>query len=310
MTPLWQLGFVQNAFIAGTIVAILAAIVGYFVVLRAQAFATEALSDIGFAGATGAALLSFNALLGTFIFTLLAAYGIGVLGERVRGRDVEIGMVLAFALGLGVLFLNLYTQFATETVNILFGSLLSVSHDTIVIITWVSLAVLLVMALLFRPLLFASIDPEMAEARGVPVRLLSVVFMFVLAITVSEAVQVVGVLLVFALIVAPAASAEKLTNRPAATIVLSIVLGLVYTWGGLFLAFVGHWPASFYISALAALSYFIALLIHRIRVPRRYKQPDNPCMGCQGSDAHGYTNLPAQTKQAYNEHASVLETAE
>ena len=309
MIALWQLEFVQNAFIAGTIVAVLAAVVGYFAVLRTQAFATEALSDIGFAGATGAALLGINALMGTFVFTLLAAYGIGVLGERVRGRDLEIGMVLAFALGLGVLFLNLYTQFATETVNILFGSLLSVSHETIAIITWVSLAVLLVMALLFRPLLFASIDPEVAEARGVPVRLLSISFMFVLAITVSEAVQVVGVLLVFALIIAPAASAEKLTNRPNTTLALSIVLGLVYTWGGLLLAFVGHWPASFYISALAAISYFIALFVHRVRVPRRYKQPQNPCMTCD-SNKQGYINLPAKTKHAYNEQASVLEASE
>ncbi len=193
MIQLLQLEFVRNALIAGTIVAILSAVVGYFVVLRAQAFATEALSDIGFAGATGAVLLGGSSLLGTFVFTLLAAYGIGVLGERVRGRDLEIGMVLAFALGLGVLFLNLYTQFATETVNILFGSLLSVSLDNVVIIAWVSLAILLIVAFLFRPLLFASIDPEMALARGVPVRLLSIAFMLVLAITVSEAVQIVGV---------------------------------------------------------------------------------------------------------------------
>ncbi len=302
MIQLLQLEFVQNAFIAGTIVAILAAIVGYFVVLRAQAFATEALSDIGFAGATGAVLLGGSSLLGTFVFTLLAAYGIGVLGERVRGRDLEVGMVLAFALGLGVLFLNLYTQFATETVNILFGSLLSVSHDNVVIIAWSSLIILLCMAFLFRPLLFASIDPEMAEARGVPVRLLSIVFMLVLAITVSEAVQIVGVLLVFALIVAPAASAGRLTKRPLATIALSIGLALAFTWGGLFLAFVGHWPASFYISALAALSFFASLVIYRVRVPKRYIEPQHPCMGCPGSSDHGYVDLPVLAKHAYNEH--------
>lgn len=304
MIQLLQLEFVRNAFIAGTIVAILSAVVGYFVVLRAQAFATEALSDIGFAGATGAVLLGGSSLLGTFVFTLLAAYGIGVLGERVRGRDLEIGMVLAFVLGLGVLFLNLYTQFATETVNILFGSLLSVSHNNVVIIAWVSLAVLLIIAFVFRPLLFASIDPEMAEARGVPVRLLSIAFMLVLAITVSEAVQVVGVLLVFALIVAPAASAERLTNRPLTTIALSIVLGLIFTWGGLLLAFVGHWPVSFYISGLAALSYFVSLAIHRVRVPKRYKEPQHPCMGCPGSSHQEYVDLSVASKHAYNESAS------
>lgn len=304
MIQLLQLEFVQNALIAGTIVAILAAVVGYFVVLRAQAFATEALSDIGFAGATGAVLLGASSLLGTFVFTLLAAYGIGVLGERVRGRDLEIGMILAFALGLGVLFLNLYTQFATETVNILFGSLLSVSRDNVVIIAWSSLAILLCVAFLFRPLLFASIDPDMAEARGVPVRLLSIAFMFVLAITVSEAVQIVGVLLVFALIVAPAASAERLARRPLTTVALSIALGLAFTWGGLLLAFVGHWPASFYISALAALSYFASLVVHRVRVPARFKEPQNPCMGCPGSHDQGYVDLPVLAKHAYNKQGS------
>ncbi len=304
MIQLLQLEFVRNAIIAGTIVAILSAIVGYFVVLRAQAFATEALSDIGFAGATGAVLLGGSSLLGTFVFTLLAAYGIGVLGERVRGRDLEVGMVLAFALGLGVLFLNLYTQFATETVNILFGSLLSVSQNNVIIIAWVSLAILLIVAFLFRPLLFASIDPEMAEARGVPVRLLSIAFMLILAVTVSEAVQIVGVLLVFALIVAPAATAERLTRRPLTTVVLSIALGLIFTWGGLLLAFIGHWPVSFYISVLAAFAYLISLAIHRIRVPKRYKEPQHPCMGCPGSTHHEYIDLPVASNQAYNESTS------
>ena len=119
MIELFHYDFVQNAFLAGTIVAIVTAVVGYFVVLRAQAFAGHALSHIGFAGATGAALLGVSAFLGMFTFTLLAALGMGALGERVRGRDVEIGMVLSFMLGLGVLFLNLYTQYATQTVNLL-----------------------------------------------------------------------------------------------------------------------------------------------------------------------------------------------
>src|SRR5438270_10268710 len=128
MFELFQHEFVQNAFLAGTIIAIVAPIMGYFVVLRAQAFAGHALSHIGFAGATGAALLGVNALIGMFALTLLAALGIGALGERVKGRDVEIGMVLSLALGLGVLFLSLYTHYATETVGVLFGSILSVSR--------------------------------------------------------------------------------------------------------------------------------------------------------------------------------------
>jgi len=240
MLELFQHDFVQNAFLAGTIVAIVAAIMGYFVVLRAQAFAGHALSHIGFAGATGAALLGVSSLLGMFALTLLAALGIGALGERIRGRDVEIGMVLSLALGLGVLFLSLYTQNATEAVGVLFGSILSVTRKDVLITLGCGLATLLLIAFLFRPLLFASIDPEVAEARGVPVRLLSIAFMLLLAITVAEAIQVVGVLLVFALLVAPAATAERLTHRPFSAIVLAVALGLFFTWGGLILAFIGH----------------------------------------------------------------------
>lgn len=286
MMALFQLEFVQNAVIAGTVVAIVTAIVGFFVVLRAQAFAGHALSHIGFAGATGAALLGVSALLGTFALTLLAALSMGALGERVRGRDLEIGMVLSFALGLGVLFLNLYTHFATETVNILFGSLLSVSRGDMLIMVYCSVALLLLLAVLFRPLLFASIDPEVAAARGAPVRLLSIVFMLLLAVTVAEAVQVVGVLLVFALLVAPAASAARITSRPFTAILLAIALGLLFTWLGLILAFVGHWPVSFYIAALSAMSYFASLLISRLRTPRRYKELRHPSRECIGEYHH------------------------
>ena len=277
----FQYEFVQNAFLAGTVVAILTAIVGYFVVLRAQAFAAHALSHIGFAGATGAALLGISSLLGTYVFTLLAAIGIGALGERVRGRDLEIGMVLSFALGLGVLFLNLYTSFATETVSILFGSILSVTRTDVWIILVCSVVTLIILGVIFRPLLFASIDPEVALARGVPVQALSIGFMLLLAITVAEAIQIVGVLLVFALLVAPAATAQRLTNRPFVAIGLSIVLGLLFTWIGLLLAFVAHYPVSFYISALAALSYLVATLINRVRTPYRYKEPPHPTRECK-----------------------------
>ena len=173
--------------LAGTIIAIVAPIMGYFVVLRAQAFAGHALSHIGFAGATGAALLGVNALIGMFALTLLAALGIGALGERVKGRDVEIGMVLSLALGLGVLFLSLYTQYATETVGVLFGSILSVSRTNVLITLGCGVATMVLMGVMWRPLLFASIDPEVASTRGVPVRTLSMLFLVLLAITVSVA---------------------------------------------------------------------------------------------------------------------------
>ncbi len=276
MFDLLQHEFVQNAILVGTIVAIVAGVTGYFAVLRAQAFAAHALSHIGFAGATGAVLVGASSLLGMFAFTLLAAFGMGALGERVRGRDIEIGMVLSFALGLGVLFLTLYTQYATETVGVLFGSILTVTRSDVLITLGCGIAILLLIALLFRPLLFASIDPQVAQARGVPTRLLSIVFMLILAITVAEAIQVVGVLLVFALLIAPAASAVRLTNRPYRTIALAIALGLLFTWGGLALAFIGHFPVSFYISLLAALTYFASVRISRFRRPRRYVPLPHP----------------------------------
>lgn len=280
MLELFRHDFGQNAFLAGTIVAIVAAIVGYFVVLRAQAFAGHALSHIGFAGATGAALLGVSSLLGMFALTMVAALGMGALGKRVRGRDVEIGMVLSFALGLGVLFLSLYTQYASETVGVLFGSILSVSHSDVLVTLYCGLGTLVVMAFLFRPLLFASIDPEVAQARGVPVGLLSVVFMLLLAITVAEAIQVVGVLLVFALLIAPAATAERWTRRPIATVALAVGLSVAFTWGGLELAFNSSWPVSFYISALAALSYLVSVGVARLRTPRTYRDLPHPTREC------------------------------
>ncbi len=279
---LFQHEFVQNAFLAAPIVAIVTAIMGYFVVLRAQAFAGEALADIGFAGATGAAVLGINSLVGILIIVLLAALGMGALGKRIQGRDIEIGMVLSFALGLGVLFLSIYTQNganATVGVGVLFGSILSVTRTDVLVSLITAFVTLVIIALLFRPLLFASIDPVVAQARGVPVRLISMLFLLLLALATAEAVLVIGVLLVFSLLIAPAATAERLTHRPLTAIILSVVLALSFSWGGLILAFVGtgrHLPVSFYISALAALSYFLSLLVSRLRSPHEYRALPHP----------------------------------
>ena len=258
---LLQQPFVENAFMAGTLIAIVSAIIGYFVVLRAQAFAAHALSHVGFAGATLSALIGMSGLLGMSGFTVAAALSMGALGKRIRGRDVEIGMVLSFALGLGVLFLRLYTNSSSETVSVLFGSILSVTHADIVLTLAFGIGTLAILAAIFRPLLFSSIDPEVAEARGVPTKALSILFMFLLAITVAEAIQVVGVLLVFALIVAPAAAAQHLTRRPFSAIAISVAFGVVFVWCGLLLALVTSLPVSFYIAALAAIAYFAAIRI-------------------------------------------------
>jgi zinc/manganese transport system permease protein len=267
---------VQNAFVAGTIVALVSGFIGYFVLLRGQAFACEALSHVGFAGATGAALIGASSLEGMFVFTILAAITIGAFGKRLSGRDVEVGMVLSFMLGLGVLFLSIYTQNATAVVSVLFGSILSVTATDVLITLVSGLLTLIILAFLFRPLIFASIDPEAADARGVPVRWLSVLFLILLAVSVSEAVKVVGVLLVFALIVVPAATAEHLTFGPVQSLLLAILISLLTTWGGLILALVAPWPVSFNIVSLTAIFYFGSLVIQARRSPRRYREAPHP----------------------------------
>lgn len=266
----------QNALLGGSAAAAMAGVVGYFLVLRVQAFAAEAFMDICFAGATGAALLGQSPLMGMVTFSLLSALSLGAIGERARGRSVEIGMVLSFALGLGVLFLSVYTRtsalHANAGVSILFGSLLSIQPaDLFRMLACGSLA-LLALGAVYRPLLFASIDPASARARGVPVRALSVVFLLVLALAAAASTFVIGVLLSAALLIAPAAAAVALSDRPVRTLLLSVAFGLLIVWCGLLISFVGPWrhpPVGFSISAMAALLYVVATVVGRRRRPAR-----------------------------------------
>jgi zinc/manganese transport system permease protein len=256
----FQYAFMQHAYTAGATVAIVAGVVGYFVVLRSLSFAGHALSHIGFAGATGAVALGVNPIYGLLVFTVGGAVGMGALGKRIYGRDVVIGIVLAWMLGLGVLFLSLYSGYATEAYALLFGEILGISQTDVAVTLVAGVVTLAAMAIMFRPLLFASVDSDVAEARGVPVRLLSIIFMVVLAISVSEAVQVVGVLLIFALLVTPPAIAERLTARPGTAIALSVLLALFFTWVGLFVSFYLPYPVSFFITTRAFLTYLAVRL--------------------------------------------------
>ena len=286
IVTLFQQDFIQNAFLVGTLAAILGAIIGYFVVLRAQAFAGEALTDIGFAGAAGAAVLGINALVGMLGMTFLAALGMGAMGERVRGRDVEIGMIFSFALGLGVLFLRLFAQNSagqsSSGISILFGSIITLTRQDVLLTFVCGGLILLMLALIFRPLLFASIDPVVATTRGIPVRTLSILFLLLLSATVAVSVQVVGVLLITALLIAPAATALNLTSTPRASLMLAIVLGVGITWLGLLLALIGpgrQLPAGFYIATLTSLAYFASLALRQRLQPRRIPEPE--CVNCQ-----------------------------
>jgi zinc/manganese transport system permease protein len=265
VTPTWDLvadfqqvfryEFMQNAFIAGTIVAILAGVVGYFVVLRRLSFATEALAHGGFAGATGAVVLGQDVFLGLLAFTSVTGAFMGFLGDRLRGRDVAIGGTLAFSLALGSLFLTISTRFAGQAVNILFGNILAIATNDVRFVAFFAVLALCALGVMFRPLLFASVDAEIADARGVPVRLLSIAFMVLLAITVSASVQVVGVLLIFALMILPAAAAQHLTAQPSQAIGLAVILAILYVWAGLLVGFYLPYPPSFFITAFAFLTF-------------------------------------------------------
>ena len=251
MFDILQYQFIQNAFIAGAFVAIVAAIVGYFLLVRGLTFAGHALSHIGFAGAAGAVLLGIDPVIGLLIFTIGAAIGIGILGKEIRERDIAIGIIMTLMLGLGALFLALYSGYAERAYSILFGTIVGISTlDVLVTVVFSVLTIGVVLAL-FRPLLFSSFDPEVAEARGVPVRLLAIVFLVLVAITVSMSVQIVGILLIFTLLVGPAATAVRIAPRPLWALLLAVCLGLAYTWLGIFLAANGTWPVSFYIAAIS-----------------------------------------------------------
>ncbi len=260
LQELFRYPFMQHAFEAGTIVALSAGVIGYFVVLRGLSFAAHALSHIGFAGATGAVVLGATPIVGLLVFTMSAGAVMGALGQRLRGRDVTIGLVMAWSLGLGLLFTYLYQGSAQRAIGILFGQIFGItSQDVAVTLVAGSVTVLVVVAV-YRPLLFATLDEEVAEAKGVPVRSLSIAFMVVLAVAVSEAVQVVGVLLIFALIVAPAAVAERFTTRPSRGIMLSAILAVLFTWAGLTVAYYIPYPVGFFITSFAFGAYLLARL--------------------------------------------------
>jgi zinc/manganese transport system permease protein len=251
--------FMRTAFMAGGVAAVVAAAVGYFLVLRNLAFAGHALSHVGFAGATGAVLVGLAPLWGLLTFSVAAAVAMGALGDRLRNRDVAVGITLSLALGFGVLFLYLYTTSASEAAAILFGNLLAVSRSSLLSLAGLGAATLAALALLSRPLWFATLAPELAEAKGVSLRRVAVLFLVLVAVAVAEAAQVVGVLLVFALMVGPAAAAQRLTARLGAGIALAIGLAVAQTWGGLALAYLTDWPTTFWIVLLSCFAYFVSL---------------------------------------------------
>lgn len=257
MATMLEYDFMRNAFAAAGVAAVVSGLVGYFLVLSGQTFAGHALGHIGFAGATGAALIGVASIWGLVGFTVAAGIGMGLLGERVSGRDVAVGVVLALALGFGLLFLHYYTAFATQVTALLFGNVLAVDRSTIATLIGLAMVTLGGLAAIMRPLIFASLQPELAEAKGVPLRFVSIAFLAIVALAVSESAQIVGILLVFALMVGPPATAQRLVTGLWSGMALSAGLALAEAWLGIAIAYHTDWPVSFCIAMLSALGYFL-----------------------------------------------------
>jgi zinc/manganese transport system permease protein len=265
---LTQFPFMVNALEAGALVAIMAGAVGWFMVLRRESFAGHTLSVMAFPGATGALLIGLSASAGYFGFCTLCALIIGVAGSRGAGRRSEetavTGTVQAFGLACGFVFLSLDQGVLAGYENLLFGSFLGITRGQVLTLLIVCILTLGVFAVIGRPLLFASVDQRVASARGVPVRALSVAFLVVLGLAVAATAQITGALLVFALLVAPPATAQLITPRIGASLALSVIIGVAITWIGLALAYFYNRPVGFYITALAFGAYAIARLVRAV----------------------------------------------
>jgi zinc/manganese transport system permease protein len=259
---IWCWNFMRQATEAGTLTAVVAGVVGYFVVLRRSAFTAHAFSEIGFAGAAWAVLSNVQPIVGLLLGSNLGGVAIALLGRRAKNRDTQIGIVLAFSLGLGLLFISLYTTgYATATYEILFGEILGVSPYQVLESLVATVAILVGMGVIYRPLLFSSLDEDVAEAKGMPMLPLGIAFMVIVAVAVSFAVQVTGVLLIFSLMVTPGATAMYLAKKPSRAIAASVAIALAATWLGLFLSFYTPYPVSFYITAEVFLFYLLVRFV-------------------------------------------------
>ena len=259
--------FMINALIAGTLIAIASGAIGYFVLLRDLPFATHAVAHIGFPGATLAVLVGATPVVGLVAACAAGGIAIGAMGHRARNREVVTGTVLAFATGLGLLFNSLGSAQSGLLTNLLFGNILAITTAQVVAFTAIVLVVLVVLAATGRKLLFASVDPDVAAARGVNTRALSAMFLLAMSLIIAISVTVVGVLLIFALLVTPAATAIRLTARPTLVIAIASGIALVSVWGGLIVATYQPWPPSFVITTIACVAWIALPQLMKLRGP-------------------------------------------
>jgi zinc/manganese transport system permease protein len=246
--------FMMNAWIVGTMVAVVAGVVGFFVVMRGSAFAADAVPQGAFAGAAGASLIGVSTLLGLSVFALAGALGIGLLGRRGR-HDVATALTLVAMLGLGALFLSFTTQYSAEIFALLFGEILGISSGEILPVALLGLLCVAVIAVAYRPLLLSSLAPESGAARGVRPGRIELLFLIILALATSMTLPVVGALLIFSLMIGPPAAARSVTARPMLAMALSVVLALVTVWVAIAASYVSDWPIGFYVGTIAALCY-------------------------------------------------------
>jgi zinc/manganese transport system permease protein len=265
-----QFGFAQHALEAAALVALSCGLLGPFVITRSMAFAVHGTSELAFTGAVAGLLVANNALVGALIGALVVATLIGALGQKQAERDSSIGVILAGGLGLGVFLLGYYHGYASEALNILFGNIFGISSGQILLLGVIAVLVAAVLTVIRRPLLFASVDPDVARANGVPTGVLGIVFLFILAITVTEAAQIVGTLLVLSLAITPAAAAQRLSANPFAVSVLSVAMAVLAADGGILLSF--QFPTvkpSVLIVAISFAFYVVARLVGPAIASRR-----------------------------------------
>jgi zinc/manganese transport system permease protein len=248
--------FMMNAWTTATIVAIVAGVVGYFVVLRGSAFPAHAIPKGAFAGAAGASLLGINTLVGLAVFSVLGALGIGSLGRRGR-HDVVTALTLVMMLALGAAFLSRTTEYEPEIYSLLFGEVLGVSTTDILPTAALGIVCIAAVATIYRPLMLSSIAPEIAEAKGIRAYRIEICFLLVVALATAMTVPVVGALLIFSLMIGPPAAARSLTSRPLLAMLLSVVIALLTAWLAIAASYLYNWPIGFFVGALAALSYGI-----------------------------------------------------
>lgn len=251
----------RDTLLAGAILGLVGGLIGTFVMMRDLAFAVHGIAELSFAGAAFALLIGADVIFGSLVGSVLAALLLGVMGVRAREKNSVIGVIMPFGLGLGILFLSLYEGRSANKFGLLTGQIVSVDSTQLSVLAGAAALVIAGLVLIWRPLTFASVDPDIATARGVPVRTLSLAFMFLLGISVALSIQVVGALLVLALLITPAAAALQVTVAPRMVVLLSVLFAMISTVGGIMLALGGRIPISPYVTTLSFAIYLICRVV-------------------------------------------------